>query len=94
MVTEFARNHYHLSDNQVDALINQVREGDLSVILKVYEEEIKHPLKNAVKGKLCIYDALDIIKLTIGHIRRLDPNTANSGAKNQSGCRSSYGCLG
>lgn len=52
MVTEFARDHYHLPEDQVETLISRVQEGDMSVILKAYEEEIKHPLKNALKGTL------------------------------------------
>lgn len=52
MVTEFARDHYRLPEDQVETLISRVREGDMSVILKAYEEEIKRPLKNALKGML------------------------------------------
>ncbi|KAK4513745.1 40S ribosomal protein [Mucor velutinosus] len=52
MVAEFARDHYQLPEDQVGGLISRVREGDMSMILKAYEEEIKHPLKNAVKGDL------------------------------------------
>ncbi|CAO0792124.1 unnamed protein product [Mucor circinelloides] len=52
MVAEFARDHYQLPEDQVGSLIHRVREGDMSVILKAYEEEIKHPLRNAVKGDL------------------------------------------
>ncbi|GAN08728.1 ATP synthase regulation protein NCA2 [Mucor ambiguus] len=52
MVAEFARDHYRLPENQVVELMSRVREGDMSMILKAYEEEIKHPLKNAVKGDL------------------------------------------
>lgn len=50
MVAEFARDHYQLPEDQAGSLIHRVREGDMSVILKAYEEEIKHPLRNAVKG--------------------------------------------
>lgn len=50
MVAEFARDHYHLPEGQVGDLMSRVREGDMSMILKAYEEEIKHPLRNAVKG--------------------------------------------
>lgn len=50
MVAEFARDHYQLAEDQVGDLMSRVREGDMSMVLKAYEEEIKHPLKNAVKG--------------------------------------------
>jgi nuclear-control-of-ATPase protein 2 len=52
MVAEFARDHYKLPENQVNSLIKNVREGDMSLILKAYENEIKHPLKNAIQGDL------------------------------------------
>ncbi|OAD07978.1 hypothetical protein MUCCIDRAFT_158221 [Mucor lusitanicus CBS 277.49] len=52
MVAEFARDHYRLPEEQVGALMSRVREGDMSMVLKAYEEEIKHPLKNAIKGDL------------------------------------------
>ena len=57
MVVQFASDHHHLSEIDAQHLIAKVRDGDLSVILKAYENEIKHPLKNAITGKKkCIND--------------------------------------
>lgn len=41
MVAQFGRDHYNLSDDQLAQLTSQVREGDLSSVLKAYEEAIK-----------------------------------------------------
>ena len=50
MVVQFANDHHHLSEIDAQHLITKVRDGDLSVVLKAYENEIKHPLKNAITG--------------------------------------------
>lgn len=52
MVSEFARDHYKLPEPEVTHLIQNVRQGDMSLILKAYENEIKHPIKNVVQGDL------------------------------------------
>ena len=41
MVAQFGRDHYHLSEAEIAQLSSQVREGDLSSVLKAYEEAIK-----------------------------------------------------
>ncbi|KAI9301701.1 ATP synthase regulation protein NCA2-domain-containing protein [Cunninghamella echinulata] len=52
MVVQFAKEHYSLSDQEIVQLGNKVRDGDMSVILRAYENEIKSPLKNAIRGDL------------------------------------------
>ncbi|KAI8365316.1 ATP synthase regulation protein NCA2-domain-containing protein [Radiomyces spectabilis] len=52
MVVQFAHDRYHLSESDMAALVTQIRDGDMSLVLKAYENEIKHPLKNAIKGDL------------------------------------------
>lgn len=41
MVVQFAKEHYSLSDQEIVQLGNKVRDGDMSVILRAYENEIK-----------------------------------------------------
>lgn len=41
MVVQFAHDHYQLSPGEIDNLMLKVRDGDLSVVLKAYENEIK-----------------------------------------------------
>ncbi|KLO15963.1 NCA2-domain-containing protein [Schizopora paradoxa] len=40
------------NDAQLAALSDQIRQGDLTPVLKVYEEDIKSPLRSAIAGSL------------------------------------------
>ncbi|KAH7911721.1 NCA2-domain-containing protein [Hygrophoropsis aurantiaca] len=40
------------STEQFEELSRQIRQGDLTAVLKIYEEDIKSPFKSAVKGTL------------------------------------------
>ncbi|KAG0165135.1 Nuclear control of ATPase protein 2 [Apophysomyces sp. BC1034] len=52
MVVDYARDHYHFGADEILQLSAQIREGDMSLILKAYEQEMKRPLKNAITGDL------------------------------------------
>lgn len=52
MVTEFSAEKYGLKGAELDAVTLKVREGDLTTVLKIYENELKSPLKSAVAGSL------------------------------------------
>ena len=41
MVLDFARDRYGLSSDDTNVLSTQVREGDMSLVLKAYEHEIR-----------------------------------------------------
>ena len=41
MVLDFARDNLQLDPGEFTGLSKKVREGDLSVVLKVYEQELK-----------------------------------------------------
>jgi nuclear-control-of-ATPase protein 2 len=41
MVVGFARDNLHLSEPELTRLVSDIREGDISVLLKEYEKEIK-----------------------------------------------------
>jgi nuclear-control-of-ATPase protein 2 len=46
MVADFARDQYKLDDAQVETVMRRVREGDLTMVLKAWEQDIKvraHP---------------------------------------------------
>jgi hypothetical protein len=49
MVAQFGRDHYHFSEDEIQLLTNQVREGDLSSVLKAYEDAIKVSESNIEK---------------------------------------------
>ncbi|KAI7889453.1 ATP synthase regulation protein NCA2-domain-containing protein [Mucor mucedo] len=52
MVVGFAKDNLHLSELDLSRLVIDIREGDMSVLLKEYEKEIKNPLKNVIAGDL------------------------------------------
>ena len=41
MVVDFARDEYHLSGSELDVLAEKVRSGDLTTVLKAWEQDIK-----------------------------------------------------
>lgn len=52
MVIDFTADKYGTSGAELDALAAKVREGDLTPVLKVYEAELKSPVKSMVSGSL------------------------------------------
>ncbi len=52
MVTDFTADKYGTSGAELQALAAKVREGDLTPVLKVYEAELKSPVKSMVSGSL------------------------------------------
>ncbi|KAG1458269.1 hypothetical protein G6F55_005447 [Rhizopus delemar] len=52
MVVGFAKDNMHLTESDLAKLAIDIREGDISVVLKEYEKEIKNPLKNVILGDL------------------------------------------
>jgi hypothetical protein len=41
MVVDFAKDEYHLSGPELDVLAEKVRSGDLTTVLKAWEQDIK-----------------------------------------------------
>lgn len=52
MVTDFTADKYGTSGPELEAVAARVREGDLTQVLKVYESEMKSPVKSMVSGSL------------------------------------------
>ena len=52
MTLALARDKLHYGSEQLAALAGQIRLGDLTPISRIYEEDIKSPLKSAVMGTL------------------------------------------
>ncbi|KAK0548129.1 Nuclear control of ATPase protein 2 [Tilletia horrida] len=52
MVTSFSAEKYKLSPAELEELAAKVKDGDLTSVLRVYEEEMRSPLKSAVTGSL------------------------------------------
>ncbi|KAF7337697.1 hypothetical protein MSAN_02243200 [Mycena sanguinolenta] len=52
MTLSLARDHLHYDSAQLEALSKQIRVGDLTPVLQLYEEDIKTPVKSALTGTL------------------------------------------
>ena len=47
-----AQDELRYGPNQLQELSQKIRVGDLTPIMELYEEEIKHPVKSALLGRL------------------------------------------
>lgn len=52
MAVALSRDRLSLNDTQLQEISAQIRLGNLTPVLQVYEEDIKSPIKSAVKGTL------------------------------------------
>ncbi|PWZ00461.1 NCA2-domain-containing protein [Testicularia cyperi] len=52
MVSDFTADKYGIKGPELEAIAARVREGDLTHVLKVYEAEMKNPVKSMVSGNL------------------------------------------
>lgn len=52
MTLSLARDELKYNDEQLVALSRQIRLGDMTPIMQVYEEDIRKPLKSAIAGTL------------------------------------------
>lgn len=52
MAVALSRDRLSFNDTQLQEISAQIRLGDLTPVLQVYEEDIKSPIKSAVKGTL------------------------------------------
>ncbi|KAG1770838.1 NCA2-domain-containing protein [Suillus placidus] len=52
MTLALAREKLSYDSMQLEALSQQIRQGDLTAVLKIYEEDIKNPVKSAISGTL------------------------------------------
>ncbi|BGP22657.1 nuclear controlof ATPase protein [Rhodotorula toruloides] len=52
MVVDFARDEWGLGARETEEMARKVRVGDLTEVLKVWEEDIKSPIKSTLRGSL------------------------------------------
>ena len=52
MALSLSKDKYKFSPAELEGLSMQIRRGDLTPVLKVYEEDLKSPLKSAIAGSL------------------------------------------
>lgn len=52
MTLALAQDKLHYNQDQLASLSKQIRLGDLTPVLEIYEEDIKNPFKSAITGTL------------------------------------------
>ncbi|KAF9956774.1 Nuclear control of ATPase protein 2 [Mortierella alpina] len=52
MVLDFGKEHYRMGHEDLAVLSQAVHNGDISVVMRAYEQELKTPLKGAIAGHL------------------------------------------
>lgn len=66
MVIALSKEKYHFSPVELEGISTQVRQGDLTSVLKVYEEDLKSPLKSVVAGSLIRSLLIQVQKMKVG----------------------------
>lgn len=66
MTLSLAQDKLNYSQDQLESLSKQIRVGDLTPILEIYEEDIKSPLKSAVSGTLLRSMFVQVQKAKVG----------------------------
>lgn len=52
MTLSLARDKLHYNESQLASLSRQIRLGDMTPVMEVYEEDIRRPLRSAIGGTL------------------------------------------
>jgi nuclear control of ATPase protein 2 len=66
MAVALGRDKLGYTQQQIDVLHDQVERGDLTAVLKVYEEDIKSPIRNALTGSLVRSLLIQVQKMKVG----------------------------
>jgi nuclear-control-of-ATPase protein 2 len=66
MTLSLARDQLHYDSAQLAALSKQIKVGDLTPILQLYEEDIKRPVKSALTGTLLRSMFIQVQKAKVG----------------------------
>ncbi|KAK4058676.1 Nuclear control of ATPase protein 2 [Microbotryomycetes sp. JL221] len=75
MVVDFGREQYKLPDAQLQELAQKVRDGNLTTVLKAWEQDIKSPIRSAIGGNLIRTLLIQVQKL------KVDVDTAVTGVE-------------
>jgi nuclear-control-of-ATPase protein 2 len=65
MAVALGREKLAYSPEQLGILQDQIRQGDLTAVLRVYEEDIKAPIRSAVTGTLVRSLLIQVQKLKV-----------------------------
>jgi nuclear-control-of-ATPase protein 2 len=66
MAVALGKDKLGYTQQQIDALHDQVERGDLTTVLKVYEEDIKAPIRSALTGSLIRSLLIQVQKMKVG----------------------------
>ncbi|KAK4053096.1 Nuclear control of ATPase protein 2 [Microbotryomycetes sp. JL201] len=75
MVVDFGREQYKMPEQQLQELAQKVRDGDLTTVLKAWEQDIKAPIRSAIGGNLIRTLLIQVQKL------KVDVDTAVAGVE-------------
>ncbi|KAM0792493.1 hypothetical protein ACM66B_005165 [Microbotryomycetes sp. NB124-2] len=75
MVVDFGREQYKMPEPQLQDLAQKVRDGDLTTVLKAWEQDIKAPIRSAIGGNLIRTLLIQVQKL------KVDVDTAVAGVE-------------
>ena len=67
MALSLAKDKLYYTPSQLKNLSNAVQQGDLTPILRIYEEDIKQPFRSAVTGTLLRSLFIQIQKAKVGY---------------------------
>ena len=69
MAMALSKEKYRFSAAELESLSTQIRRGDLTSVLKIYEEDLKSPLKSAVVGSLIRSLLIQLQKMKVCFMR-------------------------
>ena len=68
MALDLARDKLNYTPEQMAALSEQLRAGDLTAVMQIYEDDIKSPLKSAIGGSLLRTLLVQVQKAKVGYM--------------------------
>jgi len=68
MALSLARDELHYGREQLETLSQQIKRGDLTPVLQLYEEDIKTPLKSVITGTLLRSVFIQVQKAKVAYV--------------------------
>ena len=76
MALSLAKDKLYYTPSQLKNLSNAVQQGDLTPILRIYEEDIRQPFRSAVTGTLLRSLFIQVQKAKVGYSAKLQGRVA------------------
>jgi len=81
MTLALAREKLSYDSTQLAELSQKIRQGDLTAVLRIYEEDIKNPVKSAVAGTLLRSMFIQVQKAKVSVMRLCQATTHLNGPR-------------